>query len=332
MSAATASVVALLVLTLIQSVHEDNQLIFEPIAMGMNFYMVGRSTRSAGYLWRQVGVLALGIGSSAIGAWHTGGQSVADVVSGSLIFIGLPYAAGLVIRRRKTMSASLTLATGNLEREEERRAALAVIEERNRIARELHDAIAHEVSVMVIQTSVARRRLLRNRQQSEEALRSVIESGHRALEELRQITGVVRRVDAYSGPAPGLSRLADLIAAMQSTGLRVDLSICGSSVALPPGLDLVAYRIIQEALMNTVKHAGPVESFVTLTFLADVLELEVVDSGGNSAATHLGGSGLGLVGMQERVLLFGGTLNAGMNEKGGFTVNARLPLREVLSA
>jgi signal transduction histidine kinase len=225
---------------------------------------------------------------------------------------------------------ALRLAATHLESEESRREGLAVAEERNEIARELHDAIAHELSVMVIQTSVARRRLLQNRRQSGDALRSAIDSGHRALEELRQITGVVRRADAYSGPAPGLSRLTELTAAMRSTGLRVELTIEGESASLSPGVDLVAYRIIQEALMNTVKHAGAGKSFVTLTFFERTLELEISDTGRDQAPVqNLGGSGLGLMGIQERVHLFGGTFHAGTNEQGGFTVKARLPLHEM---
>lgn len=330
LGAATASIVALLILNVIQSTYQDNQLIFEPIAMGLNFYMVGRSPRSSRRAWEQFVVLIFGITASAIGAWHEGGQSVVDLASGLLIFIGLPFVAGAVISRRKAMTTSLSLATTSLEIEVARRADLAAQEERTWIARELHDAIAHEVSVMVIQTSVARRRLSHDRRQSEEALRSVIASGHRALEELRHITGVVRRVDAYSGPAPGLDRLAELLRVMRSTGLQVDLAIEGPSVSLPQGLDLVAYRIIQEALMNTLKHAGALESSVTLRFLDRALELEVADTGrGTKPPYQVGDSGLGLIGMRERVLLFGGALDAGTNERGGFTVKAWLPLSGV---
>jgi signal transduction histidine kinase len=331
--AALVSAAALLVLTLVQSASADNQLALEPIAMGLDFYMLGRSVRDSRRMGTSAVALFFAIGSSALGARHVGGQTLADLISGALIFIGLPFVIGLELTRRKTLSNELIRAASSLEREQELHVVLAASEERNRIARELHDVIAHDLSVMVIQTSVARRKLPHDRSSTEAALRVIVESGHNAIEELRRIMGVIRREDQSSAAAPGLSQLDALIARTRAAGMPVEVSLAGNKVALSPGLDLIAYRIIQEALTNAIKHAGPAEASVRLNFEAAVLELEISDSG--RGASHVnndaGGPGYGLLGMRERVHLFGGELQTGPGTRGGFTVRAWLPLAPLVA-
>jgi signal transduction histidine kinase len=332
---AIASIVAasaLLVLTLIQSAHANSQLAFEPIAMGLDFYLLGRAADDRSRSIVAAGIVCFAVAASALGAVHQGGQTAADVISGSLIFIGLPATLGNILTRRKSLATALAATADALEREQRVKADRAADQERSRMARELHDVIAHDLSVMVIQTSAARRTLLHDRAAVRVALGVVIDTGRDALEELRRITGVVRSEGEPTSAAPGLSQLNVLVARTQATGMMVELSIEGSSVTLPPGLDLIAYRVIQEALTNSLKHAGPATARVRVTFGPEALELEISDTGiGRQAPkSPLGGSGYGLMGMRERVGLFGGELQAGPKPTGGFVVQARLPLIEAL--
>ena len=323
-------VTALAAYTLLQDAHSNAQM-FQ--AMALNFYMLGRKANS-GRGRAVVGVCLLyALGVLTAGALRAGGQSSADIAEAWIIFVGLPVAAGHTLTRRKALTRELAETAESLEREQELSAALAAEEERNRMARELHDAIAHNLSVMVIQTSAARRKLVHDRPTAQSALHVVQQSGRDALEELRRIVGVVHRDDDLAGAAPGLSQLDGLIARSRSAGLDVEIRSEGSSVPLSPGLDLVAYRVVQEALTNAIKHAGPATVLVRVTFGTSSLELEITDSGRGGALSgrDLGGSGYGLVGMHERVALFGGQLSAGPGTEGGFVVQARLPLAAAAS-
>jgi signal transduction histidine kinase len=321
-----------LVLTLIQSARANNQLAFEPIAMGLDFYLLGRAAHNRRQSFIAAGIVVFGVVASAIGALHQGGQTAADVISGSLIFIGLPATLGNTLTRRKSLTTALAATADGLERAQRIKAGQAADQERSRMARELHDVIAHDLSVMVIQTCAARRTLLHDRPAVRVALGVVIDTGHDALEELRRIMSVVRPEGEPMGASPGLSQLDSLVARTQATGMMVELSIEGPSVALSPGLDLIAYRVIQEALTNALKHAGPAAARVRVRFGPESLELEISDTGigRQGAKGPLGGSGYGLMGMRERVGLFGGELKTGQNPTGGFVVQARLPLMEAL--
>lgn len=195
--------------------------------------------------------------------------------------------------------------------------------------RELHDVIAHNVSVMVIQTSAARRVAHEDHDAARDAVQAVERSGREALVELRRIVGVVRcGPDELAGsPAPGLSRLDALVDRARAAGLPVELHVEGEHASLSPGLDLVAYRVVQEALTNAIKHAGPARARVNVSIDAQAIELEVSDTGTGPARGHDGeGSGHGLLGMSERVALYGGDLRAGQRTGGGFQVRARIPL------
>jgi signal transduction histidine kinase len=212
------------------------------------------------------------------------------------------------------------------ERERDLAAREAVVEERARIARELHDVVAHGVSVMVVQAQ-AGPRLLADPDQARGVFSAIETTGREALVELRRLLGVLRGGDdqADTAPQPGLDALAALVEQVREAGLLVDLRIEGDRTELPPGVDLSAYRIVQEALTNTLKHAGRAEAEVILRYDSTVLELEILDNG-VGPRTHVNGSGHGLVGMRERVALYGGTLEAGSRNGHGFAVRARLPL------
>jgi signal transduction histidine kinase len=236
------------------------------------------------------------------------------------------WLTGRELRRRRRALAGLRARAGQLEREREEKARMAVTEERARIARELHDVVAHSVSVMVVQAQ-AGPRLLAEPEQARGSFHSIEAAGREALVELRRLLEILRTPDEELavGPQPGLGSLPSLIAHVRQAGLAVELRVEGEQVLLPPGVDLSAYRIVQEALTNTLKHAGRARAEVVLRYGGRVLELEVVDNG-VGAPVSVNGSGNGLIGMRERAALYGGVLEAGTRDQGGYAVRARLPL------
>jgi signal transduction histidine kinase len=200
----------------------------------------------------------------------------------------------------------------------------AVADERARIARELHDMVTHNVSVMVVQAAAGNDVFDERPDQARAALRAVEETGRRALGELRRLLDVVADDgDADYDPQPGLRRLDDLVASVRAAGLGVDLTVEGTPHQLSPALELSAFRIVQEALTNVLKHARASRASVRVRYARDALELEVADDGVGGATTD---GGRGLVGMRERVALFGGEIDAGTRPGGGFAVRARMPL------
>jgi signal transduction histidine kinase len=202
-----------------------------------------------------------------------------------------------------------------------------VADERARIARELHDVVAHSVSVMVVQAGAALHTLPADDVDTAESLGSIETTGRQALVELRHMLGILRQADDEQGltPLPGIAQVGVLCEQIREAGLPVDVRVEGQATTLPPGLDLAAYRIVQEALTNTLKHAGAAHACVTIRYGAHSLELEITDDGQPGAST-VDGAGHGLVGMRERVALYGGVLDAGRSAEGGFGVRARLPL------
>jgi signal transduction histidine kinase len=242
---------------------------------------------------------------------------------------GLAWLIGDNLRVRRAYTQQLEERAAELEREREEQADLAVSQERTRIARELHDVVAHYVSVMVVQAAGARRVAEKDPALARTALEAVEESGRTALAEMRRMLEVLRADTAGVGPQPGLAELDRLVGQVRDAGLPVEVVIEGSSTALPAGMDLAAYRIIQEALTNVVKHAGKATARVHVRFEADALDIEVTDDGRGAAAPLLSGptiGGHGLVGMHERVALYEGTLEAGPVFPGGYRVHARFPL------
>ena len=251
--------------------------------------------------------------------------SLGDLLLIAMI-LGGAWLAGRAMRYRRERERTLERLTVDLERQREEKARAAVAEERVRIARELHDVVAHAISVIVLQARGGRRSLATDPAEARVALNTIEEMGTQALAEMRRLLGMLRRDDEEIAlaPQPSLRYLDTLAAQIREAGLPVDLSVEGEPIELPPGVDLSAYRIVQEALTNALKHAGPATARVVVRYGKDDLELEIADTGPGAAASD--GEGHGLVGMRERVSLYGGRLETGPRDGGGFAVRARLPL------
>jgi signal transduction histidine kinase len=237
------------------------------------------------------------------------------------------WLVGHAVRGQRRYVAGLEERARRLEREREATTRAAIAEERARIAHELHDVVAHGVSVMVVQAEAARRLVRRRPEQAEEAMRTVSATGSEALAELQHLLGVLGAGEhgAELEPAPGLRDLDTLLERVRGAGMTVELRLDGPVRPLPRGLDLTAYRIVQEALTNVLKHAGTAAARVHLRYRDDRLAIEVADDG-LPAPAGPNGAGRGLVGMRERVAAYGGELEAGPGAGGGFSVRAALPL------
>jgi signal transduction histidine kinase len=249
----------------------------------------------------------------------------------SWVFLAAAWLIGRGMQRYRDLTISLRSQARQLEQERDERARLAVALERARIARELHDVITHSVSVMVVQAAAERKVLGPELPGTREVLEMIERTGRQALVELRRMLGVLRKTDdqLLLAPQPGLPELSTLLDQIRQAGLQVAFHVEGSRVPLPAGVELSAYRIVQEALTNTLKHAGSAHSEVTLRYFGDHLDLVVVDDGRGPTEGVRSNGGHGLVGMQERVAMLGGSLRAGPRDGGGFLVSATLPLENV---
>ncbi len=249
-------------------------------------------------------------------------------LTGTYLSYALAWLIGDNLRVRRAYTQQLEGRAIELVHEREEKAALAVSEERARIARELHDVVAHHVSVMVVQSAGARRVLDKDPALARQAMEAVEIAGRTALTEMRRMLEVLRTDDSGVGPQPSLGDLDRLIGEVREAGLPVDLRIEGAQRELPGGMDLAAYRIVQEALTNAVKHAGKATAVVSVKFSPESLDIEVRDDGRGAAAPLLegGGGGHGLIGMNERVGLYGGELQTGPVFGGGYRVWATFPL------
>jgi signal transduction histidine kinase len=234
------------------------------------------------------------------------------------LLLGAPWIAGRAVRRGRLSERRLD--------QEKAKSQVAIAEERARIARELHDVVAHSISVIVLQARGGRRVLQTDPADAREAFAIIERTGHQALEELRRLLGMLRKSDEELAlaPQPSLSELDRLVEQVRAAGLPVQVAVEGEPRELPPGVDLSAYRIVQEALTNALKHAGPAHARVLLRYRADDLELEIADDGPGTGDGS--GSGHGLIGMRERVSVYGGELQAGRRPGGGYALRARLPL------
>jgi signal transduction histidine kinase len=261
------------------------------------------------------------------------GLEPSDLAAGLVFFIG-PWAVGIALKDRIQRSEAAEARAARLEREREAEAARAAAEERTRIARELHDIVSHSISVVTIQTQAVRRRLGPDHQAEADDLAAVEATAREALAEMRRLFGVLRADGATASltPQPGLSELDRLVTSVSSDDLRVRMQVEGDPIDLPPGVDLAAYRIAQEALTNTVRHSGATEATVLLRYQPTRLDIEVEDNGHGLATDGVnrqpGHPGHGLVGIRERVALYDGTVDLGASPTGGVRLAASLPLKE----
>ncbi len=250
---------------------------------------------------------------------------------GDFVVMGPAWAgiwlAGRLVRAREQDARRLRELAQALERERVEEARLAVAEERTRIARELHDVVAHAMSTIVLEAGAERVNLDEGQTSARQALHSIERTGRQALAEMRRLVGVLRTENDEPEllPQPSLTHLDLLIEQVGRAGLAVELRVVGEPVQLAPGLDISAYRIVQEALTNVLKHGGDARATVVVAYGDRTLEMEIADDGRGGTPD---GSGHGIVGMRERVALFGGSLEAGGRDGGGFAVRARLPLEK----
>ncbi|MFE7562920.1 sensor histidine kinase [Kitasatospora sp. NPDC057500] len=274
----------------------------------------------------------------------TSGNSVTPIVPNEyialLILVPMAVAAvGLRTWKLRTDEGRARLVA--LEREQAEALRRAVEHERARIARELHDVVTHNVSVMIIQAGAARKIMEASPEEAGEALLAVEAGGRAAMTELRHVMGLLTMADEGEGPdggaqpgdtgaelapQPGLDQLEQLVGRVRGTGLPVDLTVTGPPRPLPPGLELAAYRVVQEALTNTVKHAAGATAAVSVDYGPDRLRVEVADTGGHPGPGAATGNGRGLIGLRERLAVYGGTLNTGRRLTGGYRVEALIPL------
>jgi signal transduction histidine kinase len=268
--------------------------------------------------------LGVVLGGAAIVIWNE-----PDRAAGALVFVPVLFAiawlAGFALRERTEQAEAAEARAAAAEREREAAARLAVAEERARIARELHDIVAHAVSVMVLHVGTVRRRLPDELADDRDALTDVEQAGRTALAEMRQLLGAMRRDgDAPElAPQPGLDDLAALVDEVGRAGLPVSLRVEGEPFPLPPAVDLSAYRIVQEGLTNVRKHAHASRAEVVVRYGAGELAIDVRDDGTGGSAN---GGGHGLVGVRERVKIYGGEMTAGPADGGGFLLSTRLPV------
>ena len=302
-----------------------------PSLVPLSFTILIYVYTAAAHCPRRVSLAGLAATEALLGVvWLARPRSIGD--AGTLIIDGLLMVAawwlGDGTRRRLEAVAAAQQRAAELERAREELARRAVTEERLRIARELHDVVAHSMSIIAVQSGVGVHVLDSQPEEARKALVAVEATSRQALVEMRRLLGVLRQEAEPRGslaPAPGLAELEALTAEVARAGVRVEVRIEGTPTELPAGLDLSAYRIVQEALTNVVRHAGPATARVAVRYAPGRMSVEVVDDG--RGGDH-GDQGHGIPGMRERAALYGGTLEAGPLPGGGFRVAATLPLEE----
>ncbi|MFI1252097.1 sensor histidine kinase [Streptomyces anulatus] len=321
------------------------QLVFDVRPGIGNFAMlvITYTVATVGERWASRLALVCSLSAAALSQlrWEAEpGGSWAQVVFVTIIMtvpFVLAWVLGDSLRTRRAYFDQLEERAARLEREREAQSKVAVAAERARIARELHDVVAHNVSVMVVQADGAAYVMDAAPDQAKQALETISSTGRQALAEMRRLLGVLRTGDApESGeyvPQPDVEQIEDLVAQVRQTGLAVDFKVEGTPRPLPSGVELTAYRVVQEALTNTRKHGGPdAGASVRLVYFDDGLGLLIEDDG-RGAAHELyadggaDGAGHGMIGMRERIGMVGGTLDAGPRPGGGFRISALLPLK-----
>jgi len=310
--------------------HGSHQPPFEPFAAGVVACFALGYHASERQLRAGIAIFGLTVLATAIDL-AAGGSTVGNGLPALLWWAGA-IALGRILRSRQTLVDLLRERSDRLERDREHAVAEAAADERARIARELHDVIAHSVSLIVVQAGAERRLLAAEEQRTAQTLETIETSGREALTELRRLLGVLRvPSEDRLAPQPGLARLPDLVAESANAGQQVELEVSGDPVELAPGLDLTAYRIVQEGLTNARKHAPGRPVAVALRWQERLLEIEI-DNAEQAAAVEANDAGHGLIGMRERVAMYEGSLEAGPNGDGRFRVRARLPIEGRLGA
>jgi MYXO-CTERM domain-containing protein len=269
--------------------------------------------------------LAVTIGAAAIVMYNNPEHGTGDLIVLPVLF-GLAWLAGLAQRNQAVQAETAEQRAEQAEGEREAAARVAVAEERARIARELHDIVAHAVSVMVLHVGAVRNRLPGELAEDARALQEVEQTGRGALGEMRRLLGALRRDDEPGelAPQPGLARLEPLLQHVRSAGLDVGLEVDGDPFPLPDAIDISAYRIVQEGLTNTLKHAHASEARVVIGYASDEVRIDVRDDGDGAPSGD--GLGHGLIGIRERVKIYGGEMTAAPASDGGFVLSTRLPL------
>jgi signal transduction histidine kinase len=284
-------------------------------------FLLGK-LRNGMQAWLGLGAV---VGGTAAVVYNSPGHGAAELFFVPLSF-SIAWLAGYALRERAEQAEAAEGRARQAERERDAAMRIAVAEERARIARELHDIVAHAVSVMVLQVGAVRHKLPSEFEEDADALRNVEQAGRTALTEMRRLLAAMRSDGELPelAPHPGLERVDSLVEDVTRAGLPVRLQVEGEPVALPRAIDLSAYRIVQEGLTNALKHAHATHADVSVRYLPHGLEVEIADDGVGGATSD--GVGHGLVGIRERVKIYGGAMKAGTAPAGGFVLSASLPL------
>lgn len=297
---------------------------FLPIVAAILIVLYSVAAYERSLPWSIAGGLVLAVGART--DLIVDGLGVDSFWPFTVLFMGGAWLAGRIVHQRRTEAEDLTVEATHLREQQEVRAFQAVAEERGRLARELHDVIAHNVSLMVVQAAAAEQVLEGSPDQAREALLRIQQAGRQTVVELRRLLGILRghERELEISPQPSLAGLEVLVEQVRRSGLPVEVGVEGAAIPLSVSLDLSAYRILQEGLTNVLRHAGATKATVAIRYLPQVLELEIVDDGQGTRDNATWGHGL--VGIRERVALFDGTLETGNRTEGGFFLRALLPL------
>jgi signal transduction histidine kinase len=284
-------------------------------------YTVGSHTNGRG---RVIGPGVVAVGLLAVALFGAHDSSGTDLLLTGAVYTGA-YLSGSTIRNRRLYFGELEARAVELERERDERAERAVADERLHIAQELHDVVAHSMGVIAVQAGVGAHVIDQDPAEAKRSLEAIADTSRSTLTEIRRILGVLRNDGAAAyQPAPGLVDLGRLVGDFEDAGLPVAVTVEGTPDGLPPGVDLTAYRIVQEALTNVLKHAGPAHACVAITYRPGALALRITDDGRGVRGTPTEG-GHGLLGMRERVGVYGGVITAAPRVGGGFGVAVELP-------
>jgi signal transduction histidine kinase len=302
------------------------------VAVLMGLYTV---TAGCAFRWGLAAALIAEVGAGmATWRYPSGGDDRKFTFVLLTVMVAGVYVLGLHMRTRRAYLRSVEERAARLERERDNEVKVAMAAERARIARELHDVVAHNVSVIVVQADGASYAIDTDIGRARQALDTISSTGRLALAEMRRLLGVLRETDDAGAfaPQPGVAQLDDLVEQVRASGLAVTYQVDGTPAAMSEGRQLTVYRIVQEALTNTLKHGGPlVNVSVRLRYARDALEIHVDDDGRGAAAPD-DGRGHGLAGMRERVAVYGGTVRAAPRPGGGFQVVALIPVHEEVAA